>query len=397
MSNYKFNFNNQNLFSLDEMTDVLPDDKFKILKRFKGVAYDGGIIDREYVFDYWADKVAKGIVFDLASLNIEKSTNKALLYDHDSELENICGMIHTVKNEDNKLTVYGDVYDIEAGAYITKLYNTANSENKNFPFGMSVCIVPDTVEFIADGESKEVNGQVFSGPIVIYRNAVIHEYTITVTPACENTSINLFKNQFKNKTITENFSMSTEKDKVVENQSSQVLETLSKTVEALANRVESLFAHKTTETKKVVEEVKQDEVATNFNLDSVKLQFANEALSVENSKLKEEIESLKHEISSLNEIKFAQRQDKIKSIFTNAGIENLSDDQLRQYIHLDDATYKFTISELEKISDSFKAKHKSADDILTKSDFSFKTEPQKSEFSITENPLIQSAKKLGIA
>ena len=144
-------------------------------RKFKGTAYAGGRVDGHW---YWG---RSGVVFDLDGIEIDKPA--ALLEEHFSSSR--IGVVQTV-DTNGKIDVAGD--------FLTnaKAQEIAQDSDDGFPFQMSMMIDPGSIEEVSQGKTVTVNGQVFEGPITIFRQNRIREFTICSTGADRNTSIKAF-------------------------------------------------------------------------------------------------------------------------------------------------------------------------------------------------------------
>ena len=144
-------------------------------RKFKGTAYAGGRVDGHW---YWG---RSGVVFDLDGIEIDKPA--ALLEEHFSSSR--IGVVQTV-DTNGKIDVSGD--------FLTnaKAQEIVQDSDDGFPFQMSMMIDPGSIEEVSQGKTITVNGQVFEGPITIFRQNRIREFTICSTGADRNTSIKAF-------------------------------------------------------------------------------------------------------------------------------------------------------------------------------------------------------------
>lgn len=144
-------------------------------RKFKGTAYAGGRVDGHW---YWG---RSGVVFDLDGIEIDKPA--ALLEEHFSSSR--IGVVQTV-DTNGKIDVAGD--------FLTnaKAQEIVQDSDDGFPFQMSMMIDPGSIEEVSQGKTVTVNGQVFEGPITIFRQNRIREFTICSTGADRNTSIKAF-------------------------------------------------------------------------------------------------------------------------------------------------------------------------------------------------------------
>ncbi|MFX1824738.1 hypothetical protein [Acinetobacter sp. AS5] len=144
-------------------------------RKFKGTAYAGGRVDGHW---YWG---RSGVVFDLDGIEIDKPA--ALLEEHFSSSR--IGVVQTV-DTNGKIDVSGD--------FLTnaKAQEIVQDSDDGFPFQMSMMIDPGSIEEVSQGKTVTVNGQSFEGPITIFRQNRIREFTICSTGADRNTSIKAF-------------------------------------------------------------------------------------------------------------------------------------------------------------------------------------------------------------
>ena len=169
------------LFNASSMEVLQPEGESK-KRKFKGVAYTGGRVDGHW---YWG---RSGVVFDLDGIEIDKPT--ALLEEHFSS-----GRVGVVKqvSTTGKIEVEGDFLSN------TKAKEIVQDSDDGFPFQMSMYIEPGSIEEVSNGKSVVVNGQTFEGPITVFRQNRIREFTICTTGADRNTSINAFSGKQQTK------------------------------------------------------------------------------------------------------------------------------------------------------------------------------------------------------
>ena len=169
------------LFNASSMEVLRPEGESK-KRKFKGVAYAGGRVDGHW---YWG---RSGVVFDLDGIEIDKPT--ALLEEHFSS-----GRVGVVKqvSTTGKIEVEGDFLSN------TKAKEIVQDSDDGFPFQMSMYIDPGSIEEVSNGKSVVVNGQTFEGPITVFRQNRIREFTICTTGADRNTSINAFSGKQQTK------------------------------------------------------------------------------------------------------------------------------------------------------------------------------------------------------
>jgi hypothetical protein len=138
---------------------------------FSGIAYSGGeVVDH----GYW-DKV----VFDLSTTTAAQVT--PVLFAHDDRIP--VGRTDTVSISSD-IKVAGVIYDDADGAKILG--------KPNHPWEMSVYIKPRRIEELLEGASVVVNGNLFEGPGVIFRDNIIREVSFVSLGADPNTTASLF-------------------------------------------------------------------------------------------------------------------------------------------------------------------------------------------------------------
>ncbi|KAB0650744.1 hypothetical protein F7P73_15765 [Acinetobacter bohemicus] len=144
-------------------------------RKFKGTAYGGGRVDGHW---YWG---RSGVVFDLDGIEIDKPA--ALLEEHFSSSR--IGVVQAV-DTNGKIDVSGDFLTNAKASEIVQ------DSDDGFPFQMSMMIDPGSIEEVSQGKTVIVNGQSFEGPITVFRQNRIREFTICSTGADRNTSIKAF-------------------------------------------------------------------------------------------------------------------------------------------------------------------------------------------------------------
>ena len=154
-------------------------------RTFQGTAYSGGRVADHW---YWGND---GVVFDLDGISIPKTT--PLLEEHSDKRIGVVNQFST----DKGIQVSGYFLTNEDAQQVVQ-----NADDK-YPFQMSLYIKPGSVEEVAQGQTVNVNGQDFAGPIVVFRKNRIREFTICSLGADENTSIEAFSSKSNQKTTQE--------------------------------------------------------------------------------------------------------------------------------------------------------------------------------------------------
>ncbi|MEJ5037421.1 hypothetical protein WH285_10800 [Acinetobacter johnsonii] len=162
------------LFSLSAV-DIVPQVEGDKKRTFKGTAYGGGRVDGHW---FWG---RNGVVFDLEGIEIPTPT--PLLEEHFSTSR--VGVVKEVGINQN-ITVTGDFLRN------VKAREVVDDADDGYPFQMSMFIDPGSVEEVGQGVNVVVNGQTFTGPVAVFRNNRIREFTICSTGADRTTSVNAF-------------------------------------------------------------------------------------------------------------------------------------------------------------------------------------------------------------
>ena len=144
-------------------------------RTFKGTAYAGGRVDGHW---FWG---RSGVVFDLEGIEIQTPT--PLLGEHFSTSR--IGVVNQVSTS-NGIHVEGIFLSNPEAQQFTQ------DSDDGFPFQMSMFIDPGSIEEVLQGQTVQVNGQSFTGPVAVFRNNRIREFTICSTGADRNTSIKAF-------------------------------------------------------------------------------------------------------------------------------------------------------------------------------------------------------------
>lgn len=121
------------------------------------------------------------MVVDLAGM--DTSNIIAVMLGHEYDLDHAVGQAAKVVNSGTNLRVAGEV--IGEGPEVTKAMNLAR---KGWKFQASIGADVGRIENIAAGESVEVNGRQFSGPISVVRASTLREVSIVLFGADAATS-----------------------------------------------------------------------------------------------------------------------------------------------------------------------------------------------------------------
>lgn len=122
------------------------------------------------------------LVVDLAGMDTTSQV-VAVMLGHQYDMDHAVGQAADVKNSGTDLTVAGEV--IGEGPEVTKAMNLAR---KGWKFQASIGADVGRIENIAAGETVEVNGRQFSGPISVVRASTLREVSIVLFGADAATS-----------------------------------------------------------------------------------------------------------------------------------------------------------------------------------------------------------------
>ncbi|MDR1080885.1 MAG: hypothetical protein LBQ79_07945 [Deltaproteobacteria bacterium] len=143
------------------------------LRRFRGVAYGGGVITDHSMWDR--------VAFDLGS--VKAADRMPVLLDHDPG--QIVGFTGSVKIG-SRIEVEGFVAEGEPGRRVASL------ADQGFPWQMSVRIMPETVVRLDLGETMKVNGRRVEGPAAVFKDSLIREVSFCALGADRETEADVF-------------------------------------------------------------------------------------------------------------------------------------------------------------------------------------------------------------
>ena len=166
------------------------EDGEKKRRTFDAEVYSGGRIDNHY---YWG---RSGVVIDLQGLQLKSKIG--LVEEHFGGKR--VG-VATSYEVNNKFSAKGHFLSNPKAKEIVQ------DIDEEYPFQMSWWADPESIEEIAPGKTIEVNGQMFTGPLHIFRNVRVHEITICGVGADTQTTIEAFsgkpQNQQEDTNVTE--------------------------------------------------------------------------------------------------------------------------------------------------------------------------------------------------
>ena len=145
-------------------------------RRFSILAYSGGTLSVE--------GFSLPVVVDLAGL--DTSATIPILIDHTKSVEATLGLTDSITNDGRSLTLTGLVTG-QSPLTQQVLAQAAAGHQWQASIG---AMVGDTIE-VAAGQSVEVNGQTFAGPIIVARRSILRETSVLPMGADPTTSVNL--------------------------------------------------------------------------------------------------------------------------------------------------------------------------------------------------------------
>ena len=145
-------------------------------RRFAIMAYNGGILP--------VDGFPVPVVADLAGLEILGSV--PILIDHEKSVESTLGITDDIINDGKVLTMTGLVTATSA-----KALTVVAQADKGHQWQASIGARVLEQEEIPAGKSVEVNGQTFTGPVIVARRSVLYETSVLPAGADSTTQVNL--------------------------------------------------------------------------------------------------------------------------------------------------------------------------------------------------------------
>lgn len=134
------------------------------LRRFKGVAYTGDMIQRH---PYWGN-----VIFDLSSITVPPKM--PMLFNHNTDA--IAGYSDESSVDSAGINLQGNLSkSTPEGQRIAAL------SDEGFPWQMSVRISPARIEELQAGNTAVVNGRTIQGPAYIFRDSKLSETSFTPT------------------------------------------------------------------------------------------------------------------------------------------------------------------------------------------------------------------------
>lgn len=145
-------------------------------RRFKIMAYNGGVLP--------VDGFPVPVVADLSGLEILGSI--PILIDHEKSVESTLGITEDITNDGRTLHMSGLVTATSAKA-LTVVAQADKGQQWQASIGTRVI----EQEEIPAGQTVEVNGQTFEGPVIVARRSVLYETSVLPAGADSTTQVNL--------------------------------------------------------------------------------------------------------------------------------------------------------------------------------------------------------------
>lgn len=146
------------------------------LKTFSILAYSGGTLPVDG-FDY-------PVIVDLSGLSIPGPI--PILIDHEKSVDATFGMTDSIVNDGSTLVLSGKITGSSQ-----RSQSVIDAAVKGHQWQASIGARVIEQEHIADGQSVEVNGQTFVGPVIVARRAVLRETSVLPMGADATTQVTL--------------------------------------------------------------------------------------------------------------------------------------------------------------------------------------------------------------
>lgn len=145
-------------------------------RRFKILAYSGGTLN--------VDGFPLPVVVDLSGLEIPG--NIPILIDHQKSVEATLGITDSITNDGQSLSLAGQVTGQSGTAKQVVVQADAGHQ-----WQASIGAMVSDSEEIAAGQSVQVNGQTFTGPVIVARRSILRETSVLPMGADPTTQVNL--------------------------------------------------------------------------------------------------------------------------------------------------------------------------------------------------------------
>lgn len=133
------------------------------------------------------------VIIDMAGASFDKP-NTPVIMDHDTDKRVGHAVKQSIKN--NRIVAEGIVSSLSESAK-----SFVDDSKEGYPFQVSVGADIKATEYIPEGESAQVNGKTWKGPLIIARATVIREFSITVLGADSNTTAVITAKRYLNEEI----------------------------------------------------------------------------------------------------------------------------------------------------------------------------------------------------
>lgn len=145
-------------------------------RRFKILAYSGGTLN--------VDGFPLPVVVDLSGLEIPG--NIPILIDHQKSVEATLGITDSITNDGQSLSLAGQVTGQSGTAKQVVVQADAGHQ-----WQASIGAMVSDSEEIAAGQTVQVNGQTFVGPVIVARRSILRETSVLPMGADPTTQVNL--------------------------------------------------------------------------------------------------------------------------------------------------------------------------------------------------------------
>lgn len=145
-------------------------------KRFEILAYSGGLLP--------VDNFQNPVVVDLAGLQIVG--NVPILLDHEKSVNATLGFTDLIENDGKSIRMSGKITG--SGAAVDSVLTAAAAGHD---WQASIGCLVQTTEEIPAGQTVTVNGQEFTGPVIVARAALLRETSVLPVGADPQTTVRL--------------------------------------------------------------------------------------------------------------------------------------------------------------------------------------------------------------
>lgn len=152
-------------------------------RRFDILAYSGGPLN--------ITGFALPVIVDLEGLVVPESI--PILVDHKNTVETTVGHTDTIVVTESQILLAGPITTEppEAGVAKTPAQQVVARRDHRWQASIGALVVPDAQEIIAAGQSVSVNGQTFTGPLIVSRRTLFGETSVLARGADSTTKVTL--------------------------------------------------------------------------------------------------------------------------------------------------------------------------------------------------------------